>query len=161
LLLALGIIGSSAYKTEEPQVLLAVGESIELKGYTVTFNGMTPDSTETMMIIIADISLSKDGRDIAELHPQQVYKTSEGGWFPKVAIRYNLVEDVYVSLDDWTDDGSAYISVTISPLIDWIWVGGVLLLIGGLVSFSARARKPTEEEDPQAALKMPVKSLKK
>jgi len=31
--------------------------------------------------------------------------------------------------------------------VEWIWIGGALLLVGGLVSFSATPKKPAEEKE--------------
>jgi cytochrome c-type biogenesis protein CcmF len=68
----------------------------------------------------------------------------------KVAIRSNLTHDYYVIFEDF--DGmtqQALVMVLVNPLVQWIWIGGVLLLIGGLVSFSATPRKITASEDTE------------
>jgi cytochrome c-type biogenesis protein CcmF len=59
-----------------------------------------------------------------------------------------LARDYYVIFEDF--DGTTnqgLVMVIINPLVEWIWIGGALLLIGGLVSFSAATRKVTAPED--------------
>jgi cytochrome c-type biogenesis protein CcmF len=67
----------------------------------------------------------------------------------EVAIRTNLVEDVYVVLAGWTADGTASFKVMINPLVVWIWIGGAFLLLGGLVAMwpEARAERAVVSED--------------
>jgi len=65
----------------------------------------------------------------------------------KVAIHSNPAQDFYVIFEDF--DGTtnqALVMVIINPLIEWIWIGGALLLLGGLISFSAPARKIAAED---------------
>src|SRR5207248_11273082 len=55
----------------------------------------------------------------------------------KVGLRSTPFEDLYVVLADWNGDGpTAQVSVAVfvNPLVSWIWAGGVLLLLGTLVT---------------------------
>jgi cytochrome c-type biogenesis protein CcmF len=46
-----------------------------------------------------------------------------------------LVEDVYVLLNGWDDSGgNATFTIYINPLTIWIWLGGVVLVIGTLIA---------------------------
>lgn len=133
------------------ETALRTGESTTFKGYTVTFEGLTPSATSTQMIVSADLVISRGGHVIAEVHPYQLYSNyysaSSQNWFPKVAINSTPAEDLYISLNGWDTDGLAYFSISVKPLIEWIWIGGLLLLVGGVVSFSAPVLKPSADED--------------
>ena len=126
------------------ETALRQGERITFGDYTMTFGGLIPETTDTQMTVSAELVISRHGKLIAELYPLQFYSlpysSVSESWFSKVAIKSNLAEDLYVRLDGW-DNGLAYISVTLNPLVQWIWIGGFLLLLGGLVSFSAAPRK--------------------
>ncbi len=139
-IMALGIMGSSVY-SEHQQVVLAVGGSTEIKGYTLTYNGLIPNSTPTRMMVIADIDISRGGRITGKLRPAKWFHMVQEQVVTEVGIRSSLAEDLYVILDDWDDVQNAAFTVLVNPLVSWIWIGGFMLLAGGLVSFSALPRK--------------------
>ena len=66
----------------------------------------------------------------------------------EVAIRYTLAEDLYVVLAGLEDEGNlAVFQVFVNPLVNWIWLGGALMMLGTIVAAwpsaaEARARAP-------------------
>jgi cytochrome c biogenesis factor len=53
-----------------------------------------------------------------------------------VAIRSNLYEDLYIILEGWQSNGAtADFKVLVNPLVIWIWIGGGVFLLGGLITF--------------------------
>jgi cytochrome c-type biogenesis protein CcmF len=158
--LALGIIGSSAYKNQVEQTL-NVGDSVTLKGYTLTYNGFDASTTQksdtvVWLTVVANIDVTRSGKTAGAIHPTQILQfaysgeniTDMGPISNKVAIRSNPAEDLYVIFEDF--DGTtqqALVLVLVNPLVQWIWIGGFLLLVGGLVSFSATPRRITASED--------------
>jgi cytochrome c-type biogenesis protein CcmF len=148
--LALGIIGSSVYKSQVEQVL-NVGDSVIFKGYTLTYNGFDDSVAQKSGGVQRTITTNMDlsGRADGSIHPSMILRPDYIGQIfigwkltsNKVAIRSTLIEDYYVIFEDFdgtTNQGR--IMVLINPLVQWIWIGGVLLLIGGLVSYSAIPR---------------------
>jgi cytochrome c-type biogenesis protein CcmF len=160
--LALGIIGSSALKSQT-QGVLNVGDTITLGGYTLTYNGFTYSTTQksenvVWMTAVADMNVSHNGEAEGTIHPTQVLQFTYSGETVTdmsmvsntVAIRSNLAQDYYVIFEDFdptTNEGT--VAVLINPLVEWIWIGGILLLIGGLVSFSATPRKLIASRDKE------------
>ncbi len=160
LVLALGIIGSSVYKSEVEQTL-DVGGTITLNEYTLTYNGFDVSTEEksdsvVWLTVVANMDISRNGENAGSVHPTQILEFVYSGdtiidmnlVSNKVAIRSNLAEDYYVIFEDF--DGTtqqALVAVLVNPLVQWIWIGGFLLLAGGLVSFSAIPRKITASED--------------
>ncbi|HLZ08424.1 MAG TPA: cytochrome c-type biogenesis CcmF C-terminal domain-containing protein, partial [Chloroflexota bacterium] len=51
----------------------------------------------------------------------------------KVALRSTPLDDLYVVLTGWQPDGSASFFIFVNPLVVWLWIGGVVLLLGALV----------------------------
>jgi len=161
LVLTLGIIGSSVYKSQVEQTF-NVGDSVTLKGYTLTYNGFeaTPEQKSdgvVLLTVAANIDVTRGGKAAGSVHPSQILKFIYSGetivdmdpaYGNNVAIRSNLAEDLYVIFEDF--DGTtqqALLMVLVNPLVKWIWIGGFLLLAGGLVSFSATPRKVAASED--------------
>ncbi len=157
--LALGIIGSSAYKTQVEKTL-NVGDTITLGGYTLKYNGFDSSSApqndgSVWLTIVAKMDIAYNGKAAGVIHPSQVLQFTYSGQTitnmslvsNKVAIRSNLARDYYVIFEDF--DGTTnqgLVMVIINPLVEWIWIGGALLLIGGGVSFSATPRKRTADD---------------
>jgi cytochrome c-type biogenesis protein CcmF len=159
--LTLGIIGSSVYKSQVEQTF-NVGDSITLKGYTLTYNGFdvsTEQKSDSVVLlnVVANLDVSRGGNNAGSVHPSQTLKFIYSGetiidmdpaYDNKVDIRRNLAEDLYVIFEDF--DGTtqqALMMVLVNPLVQWIWIGGFMLLAGGLVSFSAMPRKLMVSED--------------
>jgi len=140
LIMALGITGSSVYE-EGQGIVLAVGDSYEISGYTLVYNGLIANTATDRMSVMADIDVTRNGRITGKLQPVKWFHTVQQQVVTEVAIRSNLVEDLYVILDDWDDTQNAAFTILVNPMVSWIWIGGFLLLVGGLVSFSAAPRK--------------------
>jgi cytochrome c-type biogenesis protein CcmF len=135
-----GITGSSAW-TEESIVTGRPGESFDIAGYTIAFDGVNqvrgPDHTATR----ADMRLLRDGRQIAELHPEKRLYLVENGTQTGVAIRTNLLSDVYAVIGDADPGGGYVLRLYHNPLVPWIWLGAAAMALGGLVSLSDRRHR--------------------
>jgi len=55
-------------------------------------------------------------------------------WVTEVAIRSSLKEDLYIILASLDDDGLAAFQIVVNPLVNWIWIGGGVLLVGTLIA---------------------------
>ncbi|MGE5272087.1 MAG: heme lyase CcmF/NrfE family subunit [Thiohalocapsa sp.] len=154
-----GITGSNAW-TEEKIVNGKPGQSFELAGYTLALDAVNqvsgPDYTATR----GDLRLLRHGRQIAVLHPEKRFYRVENGTATGVAIRTNLLADVYAVIGDPDGNGGYLLRLYYNPLVPWIWLGAAAMALGGLVSLSDRrhrvgapARRPREvvTVDVQAA----------
>ena len=58
-------------------------------------------------------------------------------------------EEVYVILSAWEDEGSsATFTVYINPMINWLWVGGVIMTLGFIVAFWRAEPSPVTRAVP-------------
>jgi cytochrome c-type biogenesis protein CcmF len=62
----------------------------------------------------------------------------------EVGIHYTAQQDTYVVLAGLRDRDTAELRVTFNPLVGWVWMGGFLMLIGGLIVMwpQAERRRP-------------------
>jgi cytochrome c-type biogenesis protein CcmF len=149
ILIATGIVGSSFYDTEE-FVILEPGESMTIKSpatnrnYTLTYENIDYFSTQSRQVFTATLSVYNQERLIGGLMPEKYFHRSHGS-ITEVAIRSSFLEDLYVIPDTnfWAADGTvifdeedpAAFTVLINPLVGWMWIGGVVLVLGGLIAF--------------------------
>ena len=153
-----GIIGSSFFKSEQ-LFTVAKGEEFSLGDYTLRFEELTSREDPEKDVVFAQIAVFKGGRKIDDLYPEKDFHHKSEQPMTEVKIRSTLKEDLYLVLSGWEEGGEATFHVFINPLVQLIWIGiGVMVLGGVFVLFpdkkSAPAvalRKPSEEVRDEAA----------
>jgi len=147
-LIAIGVVGSSVYDVET-EAVLAPGESMTINDYSLTYEGLDWYGTPSKMVVTAEVSVCKGDKSIGQLTPEIYYHFKLEQFVSEVAIRSTLVEDLYVILAGWEPVDSAdlskgYIaafSAKVNPLVAWIWLGGSVFLLGGLIAFWPERRR--------------------
>ena len=133
-LIAVGIVGSSFYKAEQ-QVVLERGESVTVKGYELVYEGPDFQVTQEKQRNAATVAVYRKGRLLSRLTPESNFHWNIQQRVSEVAIRYSLVEDFYVVLAGLEEEGNlAVFQVFINPLVNWIWLGGALMIVGTAVA---------------------------
>ena len=131
----LGVIGSSAF-TLEKQATVRKEDSIRAGAYELQFKGITRERGEDRVIDSAHFSISKNSKTIgsisSEKHLFQNFQPST-----EVGIRSTLKEDLYVILADYDiTTQMATVGVLVNPLVIWIWIGGLIMVLGTLVAIA-------------------------
>ncbi len=147
ILIAIGVVGSYFYSMEK-EVILMPGEEMTIEGYTLTYEGMVSSQTESRITYTATLSVHNKGKLIGQLVPEKYFHRAYPA-VTEVAIRSTLVEDLYVILVGWDEVGATAFKVLINPVIKWIWIGGAVLLLGGLVALWPERRRPPAIETPE------------
>jgi cytochrome c-type biogenesis protein CcmF len=153
-IMAVAIVTSTSYTTRN-EVTLATGQSTVVSGQYVTFKGFrtVKDSLETATQLRVDV-------DHHALFPAvTTYNGRSDQSVGTPAIDSNLERDVYVTFDAVGGNGatsgaqvqgnlpagSVVLGVTVEPLLAWLWIGGLLLGLGSVLSF---VRRRHSEVDP-------------
>jgi len=136
LLIVIGITGSQAYQSEV-QVALATGESVDVNGYTLDYQTYVYQDVEengNKVRSQAVVDVYKGDRKLATVRPERNLYSNVQGAVTEVALRSNLKQDLYVVLASLEPDGLAAFQVLITPMVVWLWIGGLVLLAGTLVA---------------------------
>ncbi len=152
--LFVGITGSSAFKVEKVETLRK-GESFTIKDYRLELVSVDSYPTESKHITSATLAVYKGGRQIGTLRPEKNFYPKGEQTVTEVALRSTLKEDLYVILTQYSQDGSATFKGIINPLIMWMWLGGVVLVMGTIL-----AMWPGKREKMQLAMHY-VREMKK
>jgi len=131
--IAVGVIGSSLFDVQK-QVSLAPGTSTDFNGYTFAFGQLSQKTEPDRQIVMADVTVSRNGKVVTTMQPSQILKNTFNQWVVEVAIRSTPVKDIYVILGGWDQDGTAVFTFRIIPAVIWIWIGGGIFLVGSLVA---------------------------
>jgi cytochrome c-type biogenesis protein CcmF len=140
ILIAMGVTGSSAFETHRDNVIMGKGASETIQGYTLTYNGIVTTGSESTMSFAADIDISRGGKVLGKLKPGFRYYAGRQTSTSEAAVRSTLAEDLYVILNDYDEQEVASFDVLVNPLTSWIWIGGLLMLLGGLWAYSAPSK---------------------
>jgi cytochrome c-type biogenesis protein CcmF len=137
ILMVIGIAGSMFFSTNV-QKQVATGESIEIRGYTLTFQGLTDVSTEHTQKITGTLAVSRDGKQLGTIEGSKRVEGHAEDAQPvtDVGIRSRPLEDLYVILASWTEDEkAATFKVLVNPLMMWVWIGATVLVVGTIIAF--------------------------
>jgi cytochrome c-type biogenesis protein CcmF len=146
----LGIAGTSWWKSEALEVL-APGQSLEVGGYHLRFDGVAPGRGPNYRTSRASIEVSRNGTAVATLAPELRLYPVEGKAVSKTAIRTTGIADLYVALGDDRGQGRWLIRAYVNPLAPFIWFGGAAMALGGLASLVGSLRLRVRALAPAAA----------
>ncbi len=145
LVIAIGIVGSQFWQ-QQSQVMLRPGQTAELAGYHLTYQGRSTVREGDHRVTTA--VLRQPGGRLVE--PRLlVYPELGGSQQPRADIQSSATEDLYVVLDGTTPQGGAAITIYVNPLVTWIWVGGAIMILGVVINNLGRLEGAQEVAQPR------------
>ena len=134
--MAVGIIGVEMFQTET-QGTLAIEERMSLEDYSLVYKDLTEyPENDGRFVTKATLDVYKNNKLIGELEPRRDYYNISQQRMTIPDVYSTLEGDLYVLLIDWKPVGpqQATFKVYLNPLINWIWIGGFLFILGTLVA---------------------------
>ncbi|WP_375739159.1 heme lyase CcmF/NrfE family subunit [Pseudomonas boanensis] len=130
---ALGVVLSSQYSAER-DLRLAPGESVELGGYRFLFEGAAHHEGPNFTSDKGTVIIYKGEQQISVLHPEKRLYTVQQSVMTEAGIDAGFTRDLYVALGEPLDAGAWAVRVHVKPFIRWIWLGGLLMGLGGVLA---------------------------
>ena len=153
-LVAVGIIASSFFSVEQ-FFTVSPGEQFSFGDYTLKFKALTEKKDPEKDVVLAHLEVWQNGEQIDELFPEKDFHHKSEQPMTEVKIRSTLKEDLYLVLSGWDEQGRATFHVFINPMVQVIWIGiGVMVLGGIFVLF------PNAKRGPPVALKKPREEVR-
>lgn len=134
---AIGITFVSIYGIEK-DIKLSPGEHIDMAGYRFLFEGVAETPGPNYRAHRGLFRVSKGGKHVTVLHPEKRMYTVQTKPMTEAAIDAGFTRDLYVSLGEPLGGGDWSLRVYYKPFVRWIWLGGVLMALGGLLAISDR-----------------------
>jgi cytochrome c-type biogenesis protein CcmF len=149
----LGIAGTTVWRSEA-LVLVGPGEKLTVGPYTLRFDGVTDVDGPNYRGARATIDLMDGDAVKAVMHPEQRIYSAEGQDVSVTAIRTTGLRDLYLALGDDRGQGRWTLRAYVSPLAPLIWLGALVMALGGALSLAGRlrARAPEPKSAPAVAL---------
>ncbi|MGH6665489.1 MAG: cytochrome c-type biogenesis CcmF C-terminal domain-containing protein, partial [Pseudolabrys sp.] len=133
----LGIIGAGSWGTERI-VALKPSQTVSLSGYELSFDGIVRQPGPNYTSLLAHFTVRVDGLPIGVLTPSKRTFASRATTVNEAALMRRGAGQLYLSLGDINDDGSVAIRLYYKPLVMLIWLGAVIMMLGGALSLSDR-----------------------
>ncbi|KZM47769.1 heme lyase CcmF/NrfE family subunit [Labrenzia sp. OB1] len=133
----LGIVTASAFQ-EERIATVRPGDVVELSGYQLTFDGAAPRRGPNFTEEVGHFTIRQGGIFVAELDPSKRVYTARQMPTTEAAIHTTGFSQLYLSLGESRGDGAVDVRVYFKPLITLIWIGCVIMALGGAVSIADR-----------------------
>ncbi len=140
----LGVAGTTAWRSEAIAVV-GPGQTMTVGPYTLRFDGVTREKGPNFIADRAHVAVMDGGRVSAMLQPEHRFYPAEGQDMTDTAIRTTGLRDLYLALGDERDDGRFALRAYVSPLAPLIWLGGLMMSLGGMLSLWGRLRAPSAE----------------
>ena len=133
-LLAIGIAGSAYDSTRSAR--LERGESLALGGYRLTYLGTSERQAANARELRANVRVERGGETVAVLEPGKNFYPVEQQVSNEPAIRndFRSLGDLFLTLDAANADGSIQLKAIVNPLVNLLWLAGLVFLGGALIT---------------------------
>ncbi len=136
-LFVLGVTGVQSYKVER-DISMASGETADFSGYEFTFMGTRPVKGPNFEAIEGEFVIRRGGDVVTMLRSQKRFYVSGGNPMTEAGIHARLRRDLFVAMGEDLGEGRWSMRVQYKPLIRFIWLGAIIMALGGLVAASDR-----------------------
>jgi cytochrome c-type biogenesis protein CcmF len=135
----IGVTVVKGYETER-DVRMNVGDTVNAGGYMFSFDGVRDVQGPNYMATEAHFTVTRDGKRVTELLPQKRHYNASGMPMTEAAIDTGLFRDLYVSMGEPIENTNNAWAVRVyyKPFVVWIWVGCLLMALGGALAISDR-----------------------
>ncbi len=125
------------------EVALAPGQSLQVSGYVLRFEGVDHQQGPNYSADRGHVRVMQGNRQIALLHPEKRAYASGGQMMTEAGIHARLNGDIYVALGEPLGNNAWAVRVHVKPFVRWIWLGALLMALGGFVTAADRRfRRP-------------------
>ena len=152
-LMAIGVIGIEVFQ-RETQGTIPQGGQMALGNYSISYDSLANfDTPDGRNVARAVLSVYKNDRYVGELHPRRDYYYESQQPMTIPGVRSTWEEDFYVLLVDWQPISSqgATFKIYHNPLVNWLWLGGFVFILGTMVA--AWPEKEPEAEAERARVR--------
>lgn len=130
---ALGVVLTSLGSYER-DLRMAPGDSVELGGYRFQFDGAVHHEGPNFISDKGTIRVFDGDRQIKVLHPEKRLYTVQQATMTEAGIDAGFTRDLFVALGEPLEQGAWAVRVHIKPFVRWIWLGALLMGLGGFLA---------------------------
>jgi cytochrome c-type biogenesis protein CcmF len=158
-LLAIGVAGSSAYDTVREQALRR-GETMAVADYRLTYRSLRAEEGPNATELRARLDVERDGKSLGAIEAGKNQYRAEDQVSNEVGIRSDRVtlEDLFVIAEQVDRNGTVHFRVLVKPLVNLIWLAGLVFLAGALVAMWPSAAEQRRLVERYRELRAPAQA---
>ncbi|HJR61966.1 MAG TPA: cytochrome c-type biogenesis CcmF C-terminal domain-containing protein [Vicinamibacterales bacterium] len=120
----------------EIEIPLKPGQETTVGHFTVRHDALRVTADAQKQMVTGHVTVFEDGKQIGTMTPARwFYEKRVDEPTTEVAIRRAVGEDLYIVLGGFeVADQSAVYKVTVNPLVNWVWFGLGIMVIGSIIS---------------------------
>jgi len=137
----LGVTLVNSYQSER-DARLEPGQSVALGGYDFRFDGVRERAGPNYGATQAQITVLRKGEVFRVLHPEKRLYRVQTMPMSEAAIHYGVARHLYVSLGESVgkpgEPAAWSVRVHVKPFVGWIWLGCLIMALGGVLAAGDR-----------------------
>ena len=134
-------VAMSANYSQARDVKLQPGDSTNIAGYTLQFQGIQLVNGVNYTANQAIIHLNYQENRLTELYPQKRIYSHQTMPMTEIAIYAGVFKDVLVAMGERLDASDTWsFRLYYKAFIRWIWGGGIVMALGGLIAATSGSR---------------------
>ncbi len=136
-IMVLGIVAATTWATETI-LTMKPGDTVTVGSRTITLDGFLPRAEANFRENVVRFTVREGGTAVAVMEPSKRRFSVREMETTEAAIRTFALSQLYISLGDIGNDGAVTVRIYWKPLVTLIWLGPVVMALGGLISLSDR-----------------------
>ena len=149
----IGVALSSAFSVER-DLYMKPGDTVEMNGYVFRLDSVTPTRGPNYNSFKGQVTVTLEGEEVAVLTPEKRTYFVQTMPMTEASIDASLFRDLYVALADQRADGGWAMRVYHKPFQRWIWLGPLMMALGGLLAAIDRRYRASAKRIVQARQKL-------
>jgi cytochrome c-type biogenesis protein CcmF len=134
----LGIVVVTAWGVEKIAALRP-GDSVDVAHYRLSFDGMFNRTGPNYRELVAHFTVRRTNGDLlGSMEPSRRTFPARGMATTEAALMRRGVSQIYLSLGDPAGDGTVPLRLYYKPFVLLIWLGAIIMFVGGGLSLSDR-----------------------
>jgi len=126
----------TSHYSEEKDIRMKPGDTLDMAGYNFQFKGATEVTGPNYRAQEGTIVVRQNDEELTTLKPQKRLYLVQRSPMTEAAIDASLNRDLFIAMGEPLGNGEWSIRIQYKPLIRWIWLGTIIMALGGLLALS-------------------------
>ncbi len=136
-LVVAGVLGATVFKTESIQTMRP-GDTVIVAGYGFTLDRVENVRGPNYAALRGVFRLSSDGKTFATVNAERRNYPVERSQTTEAGIHTTWAADLYAVIGEGSESGGWTTRLYHNPLVPWIWLGTIVMALGGAISLTDR-----------------------
>ena len=140
-LLILGITGSSVWQKEKI-IKMKINDETKIEKYNIIFEKINEIRSSNYVALQGKFFVYDEKKSIiAKLKPEYRFYPITNNFTTEASIHTTLLRDLYIVLGEGSLKNGWVVKIYYNPLVIWIWIGAIVIFLGGITTLSINFKK--------------------